>query len=1032
MGSRRHFFIPRFLGLLVAGLLFSHACLGLDRHKEFHDFVSDSWSIEQGLPQISALAIAQDAQGYLWVGTQAGLARFDGHRFSVYTPENQPDLPGAYINALLLDKQNRLWIATYKGLAVWENGVFSDLPLVSNGELQTPNFSALALTDRQVLAASGQVVYAVRGRKLEPVLELPRTVHSILFQAGDLWIGSVGGVYRRSAEIADAVFLPFEAGAENAKVTALVQTEDRLWAGTSEGLFYRQGDSWHRYQAFPELAQVPIEAMLLDGDGNLWVAEIAHLSRLHKNELQERIVREGTALAIRSIFQDRESNLWLGSQWSGITRLRNGWTRRFSSREGLSTPLLWSVAEGEADGDRIWVGSDDGLSVFEGGRFRQVVAGSALPHPNAYTLLVEPHAVWIGTRRGLAIWRDGQLDSPDRYQPMAALQINGIMRDQKGVLWFATTGGLFRDDGSAITQFGSEHGLKDPRLRYLLQSKSGRLLLGGQSGLFEFKNERIVKFEPSEGLPASLDFTVLHELSNGDLVAGTLSEELYLLQGERWTRVGREHGMPSNAPFFMAHDDSFLWVGGIRGVQRVPLIDLFALARGETTRVRGQMLLNERGDHRGGQKGFCCNGAGNAKGLQRGLELWAPTRDGLVVVDTHDVQFPENPPTTVVERLRVVDEWRPVRGDAVIELPASARDLGFEFTAISFHEPRSVSFRYRLIGYHDDWRAPDEIGQRIVSYTNLPAGDLRFEVQSSTADEQWSETASLNFKIAPSFGETTGFKVLVVAALALISLLGYRLQRLRYQRRAQQLEAIVQARTADLAEANQRLHEASQTDPLTGLRNRRYLASQLPKDLAFYGRELRRGIDLGRVLIFAMVDIDHFKKINDTYGHAAGDRVLQQFAGVLLQQVRTGDYVARWGGEEFVLVFRPSRSEYLPLLGERVRSAVAAFPFDIGQDQPLSVTCSLGLVEYPLFFDGQQTLGWEPLMELADRALYRVKHEGRNGWGAYRPAKEVNIPRVLELLKGDEKALGSSEDLVFVGGGAECQVTGEETDWTNR
>ncbi|MBD8525313.1 ligand-binding sensor domain-containing diguanylate cyclase [Pseudomarimonas arenosa] len=1015
--------------LLLLALAFSPALKALDPDKSFHDYVSDSWSIEQGLPQISALALAQDHQGYLWVGTQAGLARFDGHRFTVYTPENVPDLPGAYINALMVDRQRRLWIATYKGLAVWEQGVFSDLPLVQNGELQSPSFVALAQVDSDVLAAAGQTIFQIRERALEPLLKLPRSVHSLLAGPDALWIGSVGGVYRRAKSDAELQFLAFPVEANNAKVSSLVNSDERLWAGTSEGLFLLEFGQWQRYSD-DALSQVPIEALLEDTDGNLWVAEIAHLSRIRGGRLVERIVREGTALAPRSLFQDREANLWLGSQWNGVTRLRNGWTRRFSRREGLATPLLWSVAAGE--GDRLWVGTDEGLSLFEDGKFRHIVDGSHLPHPNAYTLLVEPGVVWIGTRRGLAVWQDEQLLQPERYRPMEALQINGIIRDRNGVLWFATTGGLFRDDGKKLQQFATADGLPDPRLRFLLQTRDGRLLLGGQAGLFEFSDGRVQPFKPSDGLPAGLDITALHELPSGDLVAGSLSEEVYFLHDQRWTRAGREQGMPSNAAFFIAHDDTYLWLGGIRGVERVPLSDLYALARGETDRVHGQMLLNERGDHRGGQKGFCCNGAGNAKGLQRGPELWAPTRDGLVVIDTDDVLFPKSPPTTVVERLRVVDEWRQIRPESTLELAASSRDLGFEFTAISFHEPRSVSFRYRLLGYHEDWRSPDEIGQRIVSYTNLPAGDLRFEVQGSTANGEWSDAASLDFKIAPSFGETTGFKVLVVASLVLLSWLAYRIQRLRYQRQAKQLEALVQSRTADLAEANQRLHEASQTDPLTGLRNRRYLAAQLPKDLAFYGRELRRGIDLGRVLIFAVVDIDHFKRINDTHGHAAGDRVLQQFATVLLGQVRTGDYVARWGGEEFVLVFRPSQSEYLPLLGDRVRAAVAAFPFDIGQDKPLSVTCSIGLVEYPLFFDGQQSLGWEQLIELADRALYRVKHEGRNGWGAYRPAREVNIPRVLSLLKGDEQGLDSSGDLKFIGGGSQAKQRVEQTDWTHR
>ena len=686
--------------LLVILLLLTQAvsrpAFALDPDKEFQNLVSDSWSIEQGLPQISVMAITQDARGYLWVGTQAGLARFDGHRFTSHTPENTPNLPGAYINALVTDAQGRVWIGSYKGLAVWEQGRFSSLPLVENGVLTSPNIVALATSDRRLIAAAGQSVYAVTGKSLALLMSLPRSVHSLMLHEDELWVGSVGGVYRQSPG-AELEFLPLPKAASSAEVTSLVSASGgEIWAGSSAGLFRWDQDRWRRYEGGAGLGQIPIEAMLEDSDGNLWVAEMAHLSRLRNGELKERVVQSGTALALRSLFQDREGNLWLGSQWSGLTRLRNGWTRRYSLAAGLATPLLWSLAAGE-DG-KIWVGSDDGLSLFDRGRFSQIVPGKDLPHPHAYTLLVEDQRVWIGTRGGLAIWDQGKLEQPARFESMAALQVNGILRDRSGTLWVATTGGLFRDGPERLSRYAATEGLTDPRVRFLLETRGGRLLLGSQSGLYEFIDNRIKPFHPSEGLPAGRDITVLHELPNGDLVAGTLSEETYLLRNNRWTRFDQQRGMPNNAAFFIFHDEQYLWVGGIRGIERVPLADLYAVADGKAERVAGEMLLNERGDYRGGQKGFCCNGAGNAKGLQRGAELWAPTRDGLVVLETNNVRFPSRPPTTLIERVRVDGEWRPVLANQRLDLSDNQRDLAFEFTAISFHEPKSVSFRYRLIG----------------------------------------------------------------------------------------------------------------------------------------------------------------------------------------------------------------------------------------------------------------------------------------------------------------------------------------------
>ena len=219
------------------------------------------------------------------------------------------------------------------------------------------------------------------------------------------------------------------------------------------------------------------------------------------------------------------------------------------------------------------------------------------------------------------------------------------------------------------------------------------------------------------------------------------------------------------------------------------------------------------------------------------------------------------------------------------------------------------------------------------------------------------------------------------------------------------LELLVSQRTEALEVANHRLEEASQTDPLTGLRNRRYLANQIPADIAYYDRETVRRGSADEVMVFALIDIDHFKDVNDTHGHQAGDRVLQQVAQVLGQMVRTGDYIARWGGEEFLIVFRPMPNRHLPMLGDRICASVSEHRFDIGNAEPLRITCSVGFIECPLFRDARGGLGWEQMIEMADRALYYVKANGRNGWAAFRAREDTDLSQLQEALRGDPDAL---------------------------
>jgi diguanylate cyclase (GGDEF)-like protein len=217
-----------------------------------------------------------------------------------------------------------------------------------------------------------------------------------------------------------------------------------------------------------------------------------------------------------------------------------------------------------------------------------------------------------------------------------------------------------------------------------------------------------------------------------------------------------------------------------------------------------------------------------------------------------------------------------------------------------------------------------------------------------------------------------------------------------------------------LHQANLQLEHASQTDPLTGLHNRRYLTGQLPVDLAFYDRENERSGDSEQALVFAIVDIDHFKRINDTFGHSAGDRALQVFASVLRGLVQTGDYVVRWGGEEFLLVFRPMHRKDVAGLGERIRSRVEQHEFDAGEGLRLPMTCSIGLAEYPLFRDSPLELGWEQTVELADAALYWVKNNGRNGWATLRPTPNTNRRVLLQNLQAGTQALIDDRQLKII------------------
>jgi len=1003
--------------LALAGLFGSGPAAALDPTKSFNHYVVNSWSIREGLPQISVQAITQDQHGYIWVGTQSGVARFDGVRFTTYKPETTPELPGVWVRSLLADKEGRVWIGTYKGLAVWQEGAFRGVPAVDSAHYPVLDIFAIVETPEGITVATGSGVFDVHGRALVRRAGSPSAAQALLPRSDGLWVGSLGGVYLMGAD-GQQRFLPLPAEVASAAVTKLAEAQGRIWAGTSLGLYVREGEDWRAATDLEGLRNAPITMLLEDRAHNLWVGSNTGLARFREGALSEYIPNESPS-AFKGViggYEDREGNLWLGSQWEGVARIWNGWTRRYSDAEGLTERIVWSVSR-DPQG-RIWTGTMNGLSVLENGRFRLVLRGDQLPHPHAYNVFAEADRVWIGTRRGLVVWRDGKLESPPLFAPMASAQINGIVLDSHGVRWFPTSDGLFRLEGERLVRYGQAQGLKDPRVRQVHELRDGRMLVGTQAGLYLLENGKLREIGLDAGLPPGLDVTALYESPGGEWVVGALSERVYAFDGKRWTVLGPELGFPSNAPFFITEDSrGTLWIAGIRGITRVPMAQLRQLLHGRRARVDAEMVLNERGDRMAGQQGFCCNGAGNEKGFIDRDVLWLPTRDGVVALDTAGVKKNPVPPEVAIERMQAQERWRDVSREGRVELPAEARDVAFEFTALSFQDPTSVLLRYRLKGYDPQWRDLKVVSPRSVNYTNLPAGDYSFEVMAANNAGVWNpRPARLAFSIKPHFHETGVFYALLGALLLALLYAGWRQQRISHLRQRTLLEHQGAERTQELHAVNMQLEHASQADLLTGLRNRRYLANQVPVDLSYYAREqTRTGAAAGeRTLLFALVDIDRFQRINDDYGLRAGDRVLQQFAQLMTRMVRNGDYVVRWGGEKFLLVFRPVPRRHVPSLGERIRRSVEQHAFDVGSGEHLTLTCSVGLAEYPLSHEGGDRIGWEEVVEMAEAALHWVKLNGRDGWAQLMPTTPAELAALLPRLPLETQALLDSGRLTLL------------------
>jgi diguanylate cyclase (GGDEF)-like protein len=381
--------------------------------------------------------------------------------------------------------------------------------------------------------------------------------------------------------------------------------------------------------------------------------------------------------------------------------------------------------------------------------------------------------------------------------------------------------------------------------------------------------------------------------------------------------------------------------------------------------------------------------ASRARAADGALYFGSP--GGLLAVRPERLRAWSFAPPVALTALRVDGAERP--GAARLRrLVLSPRERSFrlDFAALDLSAPARNLYRYRLEGYEERWTKTDA-AQRTLAFNGLPPGSYLLRIEGSNRSGLWSpREVRLPIEVRPAFYQTAWFRALVaLSALALVYG-AVRLRVARLEARGRELEEQVRDRTLSLEETNRELaaayrkiEEASLTDPLTCCRNRRFLEQVLPADLEIAAQRHETGEggaapSAGGDLLFFLLDLDHFKSVNDTHGHAAGDAVLTQSADLLRQAVRTSDHLVRWGGEEFLVVARFVDRRSAPALAEKIRAAIEGHVFELPEGGTLRRTVSIGCAAYPFSPSAPRALTWQETVSVADNALYAAKRGGRN------------------------------------------------------
>lgn len=955
------------LGCVCAVLApFAH---GLTPTKPFRNYVIDSWSIEHGLPQLSVLSIAQDDTGYIWVTTQDGAARFDGVRFHVFDLDNTPALRANIVERVVRGDDGTLWFGTARGLSRFTGATWETVRLVDEGS-DLAVTGLLPIDGNRLLVATERGLFEVEDGRALNVGVPSSTLRSVVVFNAKRYVASGNSVIEINGKQSRDLALP-----AGVSVNVLASSGRAVYAGTTRGV-YRLISTWETPPWAEPLKRTRVEAIQRDGDGNLWIGTTEGLYRYHPDRGLEHAVNSALPANswISSIFEDREGNLWVGSLTHGLHRLWNGWSSRFSTEDGLSDPFVWSVMTTDAG---LYIGTNTGLEILRSdGRIRPITSTLSLFDASVYNIYAEhTGSILIGTRGGMARWNGEALVSDPAWATLGTAGVRAFAEPVPGRLLIASSVGLFEQRGETWRQIGADQGLSESRIR-ALGVDNDSVWIGTERGLFSMRGMQVTAIKNPAAIGNAL-ITGLHVWRDDRVVVTTSDAGLFIGGSRGFHHLNADNGLPFNNAFSALVFDTWLYVSSAEGVYRIELSELQRFEQ-RGGRIGVEMVLQTSGRYPGALRTRCCNGGAQARVAEFQGALWYPTLDGVVRLDTDSIRRSVVFPTAVIETVEHSGVVHDARGK--LALDGRTGDVAIAFTGLAMQDPTGLRFRYRLDGYDEEWRYGDD--RRVAYYTNLAPGTYTFQVMAtSSALLDSRDAAEFTFRLVPPFYRAWWFRLLIVLlALALLAYLSHS-YRSRQMRRERALEAQIAQRTTELNRANERLRaanraliEESQSDALTALRNRRFLAS--------YMADWRRSPSAQRSqrLAFAVLDIDYFKSINDLYGHLAGDEVLRQLAQVLTSAAGAEGIALRWGGEEFMLVMPAETILDSTAYCEQLRRSIAEYSYALPDGQQVRITASIGFALFPALADRSDTSDWNLSLELADAGLYHVKAHGRNGW----------------------------------------------------
>jgi len=734
----------------------AHNAAALDRRKSLTQYSRLTWTQQDGLPQDTIRAIAQTTDGYLWLGTDEGLARFDGYEFVVFDKANG-DLPGNSITALASAGDGALWVGTANGLAEYRGGKFRTY--TSSQGLPDNNITSL-------YEDHGGVLWIVAGVNLSrfqdgkftnypPDAELPVTsVRQIREDLNhDLWVAGYSRVVKMTAGQFVTVIEPNVLNGDI--ITCMVSSHNGdFWLGGSAGLIRRSPSGQiRRYDVRDGLPDKLVRALWEDRDGNIWAGTNLGLARLDGERFVTPRDVENRNI-VRCLFEDREGNLWAGSN-SGLTRYRDDIFTPYGKSEGLPSDEPNAVFQDHLG--RIWIGFHDaGLMLFDGEKSRVYTTRDGLPNNEVFSIReTRGGDLLIGARGGLARMHAGRFTTYVPPDPLGRVNVFDSLEDSTGRIWLATPGGLDELQDNKIQIVLPSQPLLVSSSVTLCQGRDGEVWVGTYGkGLWRIRGNDMHLFTTRDGL-SSDEIRTLYLDPDGTLWIGTFGGGLNFLRNGKFQHFTSKDGLLSDNVSDISDDTESLWLSTTRGVCRIAKKQLEEFSRHQRTRLEPVNY----GVEDGLRSASCAPSFPTGSGGYRTADgrIWFTTSRGLAVFDpTAHAQKVQAP---LAQLVGVFVDQDPVDLSRPAKFGPHTQPMQIRFAGIHLSAPERVRYAVRLQGLDPTWR--DNGVRRVIDYNSLPHGHYQFQMRAQVPGAPSSEQ-SFSFDVLPHFYEENWFRALFV------------------------------------------------------------------------------------------------------------------------------------------------------------------------------------------------------------------------------------------------------------------------------